>query len=618
MGYNEHDAIRGDDSWKSFDEVMCLARERDVDMVLLAGDLFHENKPSKKSLYQVMRSLRMNCLSDKPVELEMISSGRGQLDKTFDYVNYEDTDINVGIPVFSIHGNHDDPAGDGHFSALDLLQISGLLNYFGRTPEADNIQIKPVLMRKGRTYLALYGMSNVRDERLHRTFRDGGVTFFRPSTHRDDWFNLLSVHQNHYSHTITGYLPEEMLPDFMNLVVWGHEHECLINPRLNSEMEFYVIQPGSSVATSLVPAEAVPKEVAILKITGHDFEVEPIRLKSVRPFVTKEIVLAEEKGVQKLARKENNRTDVTRFLITIVEELIAQANQEWMDMHSQDGSAGWGEIPLPLVRLRVDTSAPDGGHFECENPQRFSNRFVGKVANVNDVIQFHRRRRAAMTTTRTGNDVPEEASLENMSLDRVKVDELVNEFLSAQTLSILPQNSFTDAISQFVDKDDKQVMESFVNSAIESQFQHLMSLQDGNDEIGEESSLQEAMSRHRKQMEQAFSRGQGLGGGRNRPDGWDSDFDSPLEDQPRARRTAAEEDDEPTTRTATRGRGRGRGRAALSRVGTSGRGAKKTASISDSRPKSRRRASSYEEEEEEEEEDHVMVDADDDEEEEEE
>ena len=73
VGYNERDAIRGDDSWKSFHEVMCLAKEKDVDMVLLAGDLFHENKPSRKSMYQVMRSLRMNCYGEKPCELEMLS-----------------------------------------------------------------------------------------------------------------------------------------------------------------------------------------------------------------------------------------------------------------------------------------------------------------------------------------------------------------------------------------------------------------------------------------------------------------------------------------------------------------------------------------------------------------
>jgi len=69
----ERDASRGDDSWRTFDEVMRLAKERDVDMVLLAGDLFHENKPSRKSMYNVMRSIRMNCFGDKPCELEMLS-----------------------------------------------------------------------------------------------------------------------------------------------------------------------------------------------------------------------------------------------------------------------------------------------------------------------------------------------------------------------------------------------------------------------------------------------------------------------------------------------------------------------------------------------------------------
>jgi len=73
VGYNERDAIRGEDSARTFDEIMRIAKDRDVDMVLLAGDLFHDNKPSRKSLYDVMKSLRKYCLGDKPCELEMLS-----------------------------------------------------------------------------------------------------------------------------------------------------------------------------------------------------------------------------------------------------------------------------------------------------------------------------------------------------------------------------------------------------------------------------------------------------------------------------------------------------------------------------------------------------------------
>jgi double-strand break repair protein MRE11 len=91
---------------------------------------------------------------------------------------------------------HADGLKEGSFSALDLLQVSGLVNYYGRHIETDKVSVKPVLLQKGRTKLALYGMSNIRDERLFRNFREGSVKFFQPGTHKDEWFNLMTVHQN--------------------------------------------------------------------------------------------------------------------------------------------------------------------------------------------------------------------------------------------------------------------------------------------------------------------------------------------------------------------------------------------------------------------------------------
>ncbi|KAL4999214.1 Mre11 DNA-binding presumed domain-containing protein [Aspergillus recurvatus] len=640
VGYNERDPIRGDDSWKSFHEVMCLAKQHDVDMVLLAGDLFHENKPSRKSMYQVMRSIRMNCLGDKPCELQLLSDASENFQGAFNHVNYEDLDINVGIPIFSIHGNHDDPSGEGHLAALDILQVSGLLNYYGRTPESDNIQLKPVLLQKGRTKLALYGMSNVRDERLFRTFRDGKVKFFRPSVQKEDWYNLICVHQNHHAYTETGYLPENFLPEFLDLVIWGHEHECLINPRINPETKFRVMQPGSSVATSLVPGEAVPKHVAILSIKGKEMKCEPIRLKSVRPFAMREIVLSEEKGAQKLARKENNRTEVTRFLMMIVEDLIEEAKAEWLELQRpqrRDGEEGGEEdeeleVPLPLVRLRVETSTPEGGSYDCENPQRFSNRFIGKVANVNDVVQFYRKKKTA-TSRKKENELDEEALSRLSTLDTVQVEQLVREFLSQQSLSILPQNSFGDAVSQFIDKDDKHAMEMFVNESLEGQIKHLLSLDRDSDAEDDEtqSSLQKAMERYRTQMEEMFSKGvkkrtPGKRRFKPKPDGWDTEFDGVWEDQPGAlihsdndggdpnKEEAGEDGTEPLAgRTSARGRGRSRGGRAVASTTTRKTANTKTAAArksaqseaTTSRARSRRAVS---EDEDEDEVDVVMLD----------
>jgi double-strand break repair protein MRE11 len=43
-----------------------------------------------------------------------------------------DPNMNISMPVFIIHGNHDDPSGDNKYSALDILSSAGLLNYFGK------------------------------------------------------------------------------------------------------------------------------------------------------------------------------------------------------------------------------------------------------------------------------------------------------------------------------------------------------------------------------------------------------------------------------------------------------------------------------------------------------
>lgn len=362
-------------------------------MVLLGGDLFHDNQPSRKAMYQVMRSLRKNCMGMKPCELEFLSDANEVFEGAFPHVNYEDPDMNISIPVFSIHGNHDDPTGEGHFCTLDLLQVAGLVNYFGRIPEMDNIQVKPVLLQKGRTKLSLFGLSNVRDERMFRTFRDHHVTFFRPTVQAGDFFNLLTVHQNHHAHTATSYLPENILPDWMDLVVWGHEHECRIEPIKNPQTGFHVLQPGSSVATSLIPAESVKKHVAILSITGKEFKCEPIPLKTVRPLVTKDIVLQQLPQFKKLQNVKDNREKVTRELVQIVEEMIDEANNEWLETQEiPKDQIDEEDRPLPLIRLKVEYSAAEGGNFDAENPQRFSNRFVGRVANVNDVVSFYRKK----------------------------------------------------------------------------------------------------------------------------------------------------------------------------------------------------------------------------------
>ena len=54
-------------------------------------------------------------------------------------------------------------------------------------------------------------------------------------------------------------VPEGMFDDSIDLVVWGHEHDCRIVPEPVAGKRYYITQPGSSVATSLADGEALPK-----------------------------------------------------------------------------------------------------------------------------------------------------------------------------------------------------------------------------------------------------------------------------------------------------------------------------------------------------------------------
>ncbi|VDL81567.1 unnamed protein product [Nippostrongylus brasiliensis] len=112
IGYGEKKPNLYLDSIRTFEEVLKIAIEKKADMVLLGGDLFHENNPSRDMQHRVIQLLRQYCLSDREVALEFVSDASVNFEHSqFDRVNYEDANINVGLPIFSIHGNHDDTAG---------------------------------------------------------------------------------------------------------------------------------------------------------------------------------------------------------------------------------------------------------------------------------------------------------------------------------------------------------------------------------------------------------------------------------------------------------------------------------------------------------------------------
>ena len=491
VGYLENDPIRGDDSWKTFDEITRLARDHDVDMIIQGGDLFHINKPTKKSMYHVMKSLRANCMGDRPCELELLSEPGETMSNGFDEVNYEDPNLNISVPVFAINGNHDDATGEGMLSALDVLAVSGLINYFGKTRDNnhDTYLVKPILLQKGSTKFALYGMSNVRDEKLHRLFRDGEVRFERPGLHTDEWFNFLAFHQNHAVHTFKSSIPENYLPHFLNFILWGHEHECIDHAVHNPETGFDVLQAGSSVATSLAEGEVADKKVFVMRVRGKDYTLEALPLETVRPFVLREIVLLKTDLVPGAASKG----DVIAFLTSEVEKAIEIANvgymhsQEAKKMSSNTLAASSESVsslpPLPLIRLRVEYS----GGFEIENVRRFSNQFVGRIANANDVVLFYKKRAPVesnelMQKTKFNADLMEERLNEKKTTE-LALQDIVSDFLKQTQLTLVPETGLNEAVRRFVENDDKNSLSHYINTEIKKETKVLLGVDIDNEEF---------------------------------------------------------------------------------------------------------------------------------------
>lgn len=424
-----------------------------VDAILLGGDLFHHNKPSRNTMHKTMELLRTYCFGDKPCPLEILSDQRSNFPNRFGVANYQDPNFNIGMPVFSIHGNHDDPMGDNNLAAIDLLSVAGMMNYFGQSSDLSNIKISPILIRKANTKLALYGLGNVRDERLHRTFRQNKVSLLRPAEDSEGWFNLLLIHQNRVKHGETNYIPESFLDDSLHLILWGHEHECQIDPNYNPQQQFYVTQPGSSVATSLSEGESKVKHVGILSIKGKDFKIDKIRLRSVRPFVIEDVILKDHRPML----QPHNIDGVNKFLAKRVSEMILRAKREWMN---HNGCDNCDDMPLPLVRLRVEYT-----EFSSFNPQRFGQQFVDKIANSRDCLNFFKQRTYhTLRKTRVANDDTEDLVAEK--LDGMRLDNLVDEMLQANMLDALPENELGEAVKLFVDKDEKEAIKDFFEKSV--------------------------------------------------------------------------------------------------------------------------------------------------------
>lgn len=392
LGFQEDDEELGEDSYVALQEALELARAHRADFVLHSGDLFHNNRPSRQCLYRAITILRECCVGDGEVRFAVCSregarvpvhangAGGGAVREVDTCApprpNFEDPNFNIDLPVWAIHGNHDDPSGPGpagELAALDVLAAANLVNYFGKVPRQDEITVTPIIMQKGTTRVALYGLGSVKDERLCDTFEKGRVRFLTPER-VGDYFNILALHQNRAARGTHAFVADARLPSFLNLVVWGHEHDCRIEPEPAAcGKPFHITQPGSTVTVALSKEELSQKHVGLLAITGTAYTLTPIPLRTTRPFIMDTVALADMLP----PRASEQR---------VTEALLRHVNKMIRERLPPGAPSAHGPPRLPLVRLRVE-----GAGYDTPHPQRFGQELLGRVANPGEVLRVMRR-----------------------------------------------------------------------------------------------------------------------------------------------------------------------------------------------------------------------------------
>ncbi|CAM45480.1 putative endo/exonuclease Mre11 [Leishmania braziliensis MHOM/BR/75/M2904] len=514
LGFAERDPRRGDDSFTTFEEVLRAARtEHDVDAMLLGGDLFHENKPSLGCLVRACSLFRKYVFGNKTVPFSLLSDAATNFPThALPMANFQDPNINVALPVFAIHGNHDDPVGGT--SSLDLLATNGYLNYFGHVTSLDDIILEPVLLRKGSTFIALYGLGNVRDERLHRCFRLKKVQLVYPKpVPGRKWFNILVLHQNRGVRGLAskGGIMEGMLAGFgIDLVIWGNEHEQLMVPQPSDG--FDVVQPGSTIMTSLSAQECNPKEYGILEVRGTSYRLTPYTLRSVRPVVRRTVELRHD--------LPDGRTldAVETFLHSVMSDMISEA-EEHVSRIPDDVLTFHPNLKYPLIRLAVDFTDVTSAPYPQPNFNRFGQQYMDVVANPGELLRpvkpkLERRPGGGALGTvlgpggalASGLIVPAAPQLNTLDI-RVKVADVFNHN-TKNACTLLSEAELSAAVYAFAEKGERDAIDERLMELLHtSQKSVWRRLENGaNDSILKPDRVVEEIVTHKRHVNERYAR----------------------------------------------------------------------------------------------------------------
>ncbi len=193
LGYSSGELF--DEAFERFDEAIAFFKEKKVDLILHAGDMFNDSIPSQEVLAKTFL-----CLSKNNGE-----------EKTFFKKNNEgQKEVLVrGIPFIAIHGTHEH-RGKDFSNALEVLENAGfLIHLHGNRVEFEDVVI--------------HGMGGVPERVAKKVLENYSPTPVQNKT------NVFLMHQSFkeylpFDDTMVATLSLSDLPNDFDLIINGHLH----------------------------------------------------------------------------------------------------------------------------------------------------------------------------------------------------------------------------------------------------------------------------------------------------------------------------------------------------------------------------------------------------------
>ena len=247
-----------EDSFLQANKVVDKILERkDIDMVIIAGDIFDSDNPDSSTLAKSLRILQKLTIKDYGAKVEEV-----------EFRNKKDFSAFPNLPVVAIPATHERKTF-GEEDIVEALQIANFLI------NANNKWIK---ISKGNEKISILGLGGMDDSEFKK-FLEKEREKIEEEAKNKEGFKIFLFHQSlkELMPFVNDFASLDELPKGFDLYVCGHIHNK-VEARVHTKM---FLIPGSTVLTQQKKEEQGKKGFLIFDTKNYSYEFVEI---NSRPF----------------------------------------------------------------------------------------------------------------------------------------------------------------------------------------------------------------------------------------------------------------------------------------------------------------------------------------------